>query len=131
MKYWTIAFPGEFGQGVVETWSEEQIIRSYYPYWSEKMIEAAPDPTMLDLSSHRCIDDWVVIHWAVRTDEFGRKTFGDCDCGCNKPVASTPQDMLKFLEQRFEYAGVSDAVAKTYARDIRFILEKFYETDSN
>jgi hypothetical protein len=34
--------------------------------------------------------------------------------------------MLEFLAQRFEYAGVSDAVAKSYARDIRKILEEHY-----
>ena len=40
MKYWTIAFPGEFGQHVKETWNEEQIIESYYSYWTQKMIIA-------------------------------------------------------------------------------------------
>ena len=50
----------------------------------------------------------------------------DCDCGCNDPVATTPREMLEFLAQRFEYAGVSDAVAKSYARDLRKILEEHY-----
>ena len=39
MKYWTIVFPGEFGQHVQETWSEDQIIKAYYTYWSTKMIQ--------------------------------------------------------------------------------------------
>lgn len=52
----------------------------------------------------------------------------DCDCGCNDPVATTPQDMLEFLADRFEYAGVGDAVAISYARDIRKILKEFYNT---
>ena len=30
MKYWTIAYPGEYGQHVVETFNEEQIIDSYF-----------------------------------------------------------------------------------------------------
>lgn len=30
----------------------------------------------------------------------------DCDCGCNEPIATTPQEMLEFLAHRFEYAGV-------------------------
>jgi len=50
----------------------------------------------------------------------------DCDCGCNTPVATTPKDMLEFLANRFEYAGVSEAVALWYARDIRRILKEHY-----
>ena len=50
----------------------------------------------------------------------------ECDCGCNEPVATTPQEMLEFLAYRFEYAGVSETVAKWYARDIRKILEEHY-----
>ena len=49
-----------------------------------------------------------------------------CDCGCNEPNATTPQAMLEFLAHRFEYAGVSETVAKWYARDIRKILEEHY-----
>ena len=36
------------------------------------------------------------------------------------------QEMLEFLAHRFEYAGVSETVAKWYARDIRKILEEHY-----
>ncbi len=70
MKYWTIVFPGEFGQHVQETWTEDQIILSYYTYWSTKMIQNVKDP---DLSRERCIDDWIVVHWACETDQFGNK----------------------------------------------------------
>ena len=50
----------------------------------------------------------------------------DCDCECTNPVATTPQEMLEFLADRFEYAGVSDIVAKSYARDIRRILKEHF-----
>ena len=70
MKYWTIAFPGEYGQHVVETWSEDQIMESYYMYWCGKMIQNVPNP---DLSRENCIYDWCVVHWAVETDEWGNK----------------------------------------------------------
>ena len=70
MKYWTIAFPGECGQHVVETWSEDQIIKSYYTYWCSKMIQNARNA---DLSKENCIEDWKVIHWAVETDQWGKK----------------------------------------------------------
>ena len=69
MKYWTIVFPGEYDQTVAETWSEDQIIESYYKYWSAKMIQNSKT----DLSRENCIEDWVIVHWAVETDEFGNK----------------------------------------------------------
>ena len=50
----------------------------------------------------------------------------NCDCGCNAPIATTPQEMLEFLAHLFEYAGVSETVTKWYARDIRKILEEHY-----
>jgi hypothetical protein len=53
----------------------------------------------------------------------------DCQCRCNAPVATTPKEMLEFLANRFEFAGVSDAVAQHYARDIRKILEEFWRTE--
>lgn len=49
-----------------------------------------------------------------------------CDCGCNDPVATTPEGMLRFLKSRFEFAGVSDGVAEIYAHDIGLILDKYF-----
>jgi hypothetical protein len=70
VKYWTIVFPGEFDQHVQETWSEDQIIKSYYTYWFTKMIEAGKG----DIATReRCIEDWCVVHWACETDQLGNK----------------------------------------------------------
>ena len=69
MKYWTITFPGEFGQHVVETWSEDQILKSYYPRWCGMMIQNVASP---DLNPESCIADWTVVHWAVETDQWGK-----------------------------------------------------------
>lgn len=69
MNYWTISFPGEFGQHVTETWTEDQIIESYYAYWLKKMIENGHYDKV---SRASCIDDWCVVHWAVKTDKFGK-----------------------------------------------------------
>lgn len=69
MKYWTIVFPGEFGQHVQETWDEDQIIKSYYAYWTGKMIDAGHGD---QVSREACIDDWTVVHWATETDQWGR-----------------------------------------------------------
>ncbi len=68
MKYYTIVFPGEFGQHVQETWSTDQIIKSYYPYWCSMMVQNMAAP---DLDIDRCIDDWCVVHWALESDQWG------------------------------------------------------------
>jgi hypothetical protein len=47
----------------------------------------------------------------------------DCDCGCQDPVFTTPEEAVVFLYDRFMYAGVSDAVAKAYARDLKKIID--------
>jgi hypothetical protein len=70
MKYYTIVFPGEFGQHVQETWRTDQILKSYYTYWVTKMIE---NNKQSDISEHICIEDWCTTHWAMETDEFGNK----------------------------------------------------------
>jgi hypothetical protein len=71
MKYWTIAFPGECGQHVVETWSEDQILSSaWYRNWVYKMVQANKHSL---ISDELAIDDWCVVHWAIETDEWGNK----------------------------------------------------------
>lgn len=71
MKYYSIAFPGEFGQHVAETWSEEQILKSsWYKHWVLKMCEINKHDQITD---ENAIDDWIVVHWAVETDEWGYK----------------------------------------------------------
>jgi hypothetical protein len=70
MRYWTISFPGECGQHVVETWSEEQILKSYYGHWMLKMCEANLHD---QISNEKCIEDWCIVHWAIETNEFGDK----------------------------------------------------------
>ena len=72
MKYWTIAFPGECGQHVVETWSEKQILQSaWYRNWVLKVVQA--DRAYLLEDPQHAIDDWCVVHWAVETDQWGNK----------------------------------------------------------
>ena len=55
-----------------------------------------------------------------------KSVYTDCDCGCNDPVADTPEEMLRFLAGRLEFAGVGESVAAIYARDIRNILNAYY-----
>lgn len=76
LKYWTICFPGEHGQNVIETWSDQQILDSYWDYWCERMEKAGKDPEVHTFQD--CIDDWCVGHWAVQTDAWGNKIEEDC-----------------------------------------------------
>lgn len=64
MKYFSISFPGEFGQHVEEIWSEKQILASYYEYWSGKMKEVE-HLDRCEICEKRCIEDWCVVHWAI------------------------------------------------------------------
>jgi hypothetical protein len=68
--YYTIVFPGEFGQHVQETWSREQILKFYWKHWNRKMFESGNSDK---ISEDNCIEDWIVTHWAEETDEFGKK----------------------------------------------------------
>ena len=66
MKWYSIAFPGEFGQHVEEIWNEDQILASYYPFWKERMLAAYQN----DLVTHeRCIEDWCTVHWAIEVEK--------------------------------------------------------------
>lgn len=53
-----------------------------------------------------------------------------CDCGCNDPTFTTAEEAIKFLAHRLNFAGVSDIVAKKYARDLDMIISKM-ESDKN
>lgn len=55
-----------------------------------------------------------------------KSVYTECTCGCNSPVADTPEEMLRFLANRLEFSGVSEVVGAIYARDIRLVLEKYY-----
>jgi hypothetical protein len=70
MKYYTIVFPGEFGQHVQETWNREQILKAYWKSWNVKMFQSGHGD---EVSEDNCISDWVITHWAQETDEFGNK----------------------------------------------------------
>jgi len=69
--YWTIVFPGEFGQHVQETWTEDQILKSYYSHWCEMMVQAGKGAGAG--RQRDCINDWTIVYWAEKTNEFGVK----------------------------------------------------------
>lgn len=77
MKYWTIVFPGEFGQHVQETWNQEQILKAYWKSWNVKMFQSGHGDLV---TQERCIEDWITTHWAQETDEFGNKLQEETQC---------------------------------------------------
>ena len=70
MRYWTYCFHdgGKEFDGV-ETLSEKDILDSYFPHWLSMMAKAGKD--LPPNAEQVCIDDWVVVHWAVESDANG------------------------------------------------------------
>jgi hypothetical protein len=66
MKYYTISFPGDCGQDVIETWSEKQILSSaWYKNWVLKMVQNNKSDQIDDDTA---IEDWCTVHWAVEVE---------------------------------------------------------------
>lgn len=64
MRYFSFGYPTEDGD-VVETWSEEDVRKNYYPYWYGKMCEKfGKDHVDATYSFEDCLCDWQVVHWA-------------------------------------------------------------------
>ena len=61
MKLYEIAYPDEHNNDVVEILTEEEILATYWNYWSVKMKEIGREA---EATRERCIEDWCVIHWA-------------------------------------------------------------------
>lgn len=70
MTHWLIAEPVGCGsEPVWKIYSEQAIIEEYWTYW-ERQGRAYNKANGLDqyegITTSRCIDDWIVIHWATR-----------------------------------------------------------------
>jgi hypothetical protein len=50
-------------QDGTHTISEEQIVRTYYPWWRDRMIARG---FFDEISPEHCIEDWAIVHWAWR-----------------------------------------------------------------
>jgi len=69
MRYYTIAFLGDEGQHIQETWSEQNILLSAWGrHWVTKMQSVGKLDQICDKN---LIDDWIVVHWGVETGQFG------------------------------------------------------------
>lgn len=69
MRYYSFAYPIE-GDDVVETRSEDDIRKEYYPYWYGKMCEKfGKEYVDANYCFEDCLDDWTVVHWAWEVTE--------------------------------------------------------------
>lgn len=69
MKYWSISYPDENDNDVVETLSEDEIIKQYWDYWYGKMCEKySKEHVDENYTKQNCIDDWTILHWAWQSD---------------------------------------------------------------
>ena len=70
MKYWTIAYPDREGNDVVETLSEDEILKEYWGYWYGRMCDKyGKEYVDANYTKQDCIDDWTVVHWAVESTD--------------------------------------------------------------
>ena len=54
--------PGEDGvTPVFQTISEDELLKSYYPYWQKQMLKVGKADL---ITPENCIEDFMVIHWA-------------------------------------------------------------------
>ena len=53
--------PGDDGENIVMTTTDEEIIANFYPHWCEQMRKAGKDAW---ISYEECIEDFVAVHWA-------------------------------------------------------------------
>jgi hypothetical protein len=70
MRYWTIVEPGDDGvTPVYLTYSDDEILAQYWDHWYGKMCEKY-GKVIVDnnWTKQDCIDDWVVVHWALESN---------------------------------------------------------------
>lgn len=65
MKYWSIGYPDENGNDVVETLSEKEILDQFWDHWYNKMCKKfGKEYVDSNYTEQDCIYDWIVVHWA-------------------------------------------------------------------
>jgi len=64
MRYYSYAYPID-GDDCVETMSENDIRKEYYPWWYGKMCEKyGKEHVDSTYSFEECLEDWKTVHWA-------------------------------------------------------------------
>ena len=68
MTNWKVVEPEDdtVKTAIVVIYSEEMIIEEYFQFWSQMMKARGKDHL---ISEQNCIEDWVTINWATKTNE--------------------------------------------------------------
>lgn len=65
MRYWSFGYPDEKNKDVIETFSEDDIMKTYWPYWYGRMCDKfGKDHVDAHYCKEDCIQDWITVHWA-------------------------------------------------------------------
>lgn len=73
VTYWSYVEADEKTGGrtdILVTLTERQILDYYFPHWCKMMVESGRGDFV---NEQDCINDWAVIHWAVKTDKHGQQ----------------------------------------------------------
>ena len=64
MRCYEYSYCNENNEDVTEILSEMEILELYWKYWYSRMVEkfGSDHP---EITVRNCIDDWVVVNWAV------------------------------------------------------------------
>jgi len=70
VRYFSYSYPSATGSDI-DTLSEDDIIREYYPVWSSKMIDKYGEEEFFNKNYSRqdCIDVWIMVHSAWQVTE--------------------------------------------------------------
>ena len=74
MKYYAYNEPvdADCKENMVVVLSEKEILDQYYSYWMERVARSRYPPLgAYDLSFEKCIEEWVIVHWAWETGPNG------------------------------------------------------------
>jgi len=67
-KYKIFEFDGEYDREYILT--EEEIRKSYYSYWYQKMCDKfGQETTDNQYTFENCLEDWIITNWAIEVTE--------------------------------------------------------------
>ena len=64
MRCYQYSYCNENNEDVTEILSEMEILELYWKYWYSRMVERFGSDHS-EITVRNCIDDWVVVNWAV------------------------------------------------------------------
>ena len=68
MRCYEVSYLNADNKDMREILSEMEILQQYWKYWYSRMVEKF-GPDHPEITVQNCIDDWVVVNWAVELKE--------------------------------------------------------------